>query len=546
MNSILHQTRERELVIAFAGGTLALCASLANFLVHNQYPFGRPEVGIIVGGMLCITVAMAFFYVGQRQWGRSFLEGLLALLFVDFNTSSFAAAVGIGTVIALLSWWRRMSFLPALAVIGVVIVASKAAGIGESSVWLKDEVARPHTVPPAATREPAVVHIILDEQLGIEGLRTEGPRGRRLGDELQAFYQRNGFAIYGGAYSEHMHTVNAIPAILNYGEKLGDEATAKGVDVGPTQYLKAIRDRGYRATILQSDFAEYCRGNAPDECITYEASSLRPTLRLPLSASERARLAMLKFLALSELVNGLTIGWNATAAQLGALGWNVPNFDPGNDGRSSSVGSLLAFDELIARLRSARPGTIYFAHLLMPHYPYVVRADCSYLPWQSWKVRYGIVNLQERRNAYYAQVRCAHRKVSEALAALDHSPAGRQSIVIIHGDHGSRLTEVDPVVANIGSFSDDDMVATFSTLFAIRVPGVRASYSPERAPVPQLLKEFAASDFRQPPAIPVRSNPSVFLDDEDWKPVRRVPLPGSWANGVSPNVGQQVRGGVSH
>jgi hypothetical protein len=525
---------------------MASWASIVNFLDHNQYPVFRPEIGLIAGGLLCLSAAMAFFYVEQRQWGRSFLEGLLALLFVDLNTASLPLAVGTGATVALLSWWRRMSVLPALAVIGAVVIAGKTMGLGGAPAWLKDEkAARPRASAPA-THRPAIIHIILDEQLGIEGLRREGPQGRQLAEELQAFYQRNGFALYGGAYSEHMHTVNAIPAVLNYGERLGAEATTNGVRVGPTEYFRTILDRGYAARILQSDFADYCTGGNFDECITYDASSLHPTLPLPLSTAERARLIMLKFVALSGLINRLAVPWNAAAAQPGTLGWNVPAFDPGNDGRSSSVGSLSAFDEFIARLRKVRPGTIYFAHLLLPHYPYVLRADCSYLPWQSWKLRYGTETLQERRNAYYAQVRCAERKVSDALRALAQSPAGGQSIVIIHGDHGSRLTTIDPVAATVGSFSDADMVATFSTLFAIRTPSSPASYSTERLPVARLLKEFAASDFRQPPSIRTMSNPSVYLDDADWRPVRRVPLPRSWLDGgESPKSGQPAGSGVS-
>ena len=96
MKAALRKEPGRELAIAFAGGAAILCASLANFLNYNDYPLLRPEVGIVTAGMLGIAAALAVFYVAQRQWGRSFLEGLLALLFVDLNTDSFLLACAPG------------------------------------------------------------------------------------------------------------------------------------------------------------------------------------------------------------------------------------------------------------------------------------------------------------------------------------------------------------------------------------------------------------------------------------------------------------------
>jgi hypothetical protein len=279
--------------------------------------------------------------------------------------------------------------------------------------------------------------------------------------------------------------------------------------------------------ILQSDFADYCAGTAVDECITYNSSSLRPTLALPLNTTDRARLLALKFLALSDVAFGLALPWNALRTRLGPEGLILPLFDPENDSRSSTVGSLAAFDELTRRLETAQPGTVYFTHLLLPHYPYVVRDDCSYLPWQSWKLRFRS-SLQQRRTAYYGQLRCTKRKLSAALGALSRSPAGRGSIVIIHGDHGSRITQTDPNETNLGAYSDADMIAGFSTLFAIRAPGVEPTYHVERQPAAALLREFAGSQFRSAPHPKPPLVHTVYLDDRHWKPVRRVRLPQSW------------------
>jgi hypothetical protein len=45
--------------------------------------------------------------------------------------------------------------------------------------------------------------------------------------------------------------------------------------------------------------------------------------------------------------------------------------------------------------------------------------------------------------------------------------AGKDAIIIVQGDHGSRMTDVDPFVDNLGKFGSADMIASYSALFAL-------------------------------------------------------------------------------
>jgi arylsulfatase A-like enzyme len=185
--------------------------------------------------------------------------------------------------------------------------------------------------------------------------------------------------------------------------------------------------------------------------------------------------------------------------------------------------------ELTSELSHAQPGNVYFAHLLLPHYPYAYDANCRLLRWRNWEKPFAGRQLSNRQHAYYAQVRCTMSKVRELLAALDRSPASRDNIVIIHGDHGSRITEVEPADSSIGKFSDSDMVATYSTLFAVRPVQRSPSYRSQRLPIAQLLKDFARAGFARPPSPPSPAVPTVHLDGPGQKPGRRAALPTSWA-----------------
>lgn len=60
--------------------------------------------------------------------------------------------------------------------------------------------------PVAATGLPPVVHIILDEQMGIEGLPRDLPGGASLQDDLKDFYRSRGFTLFGQAFSHYYMT----------------------------------------------------------------------------------------------------------------------------------------------------------------------------------------------------------------------------------------------------------------------------------------------------------------------------------------------------
>ena len=108
--------------------------------------------------------------------------------------------------------------------------------------------------------------------------------------------------------------MNAIPHVLNYGSRLAQDADPRRTVIGPTVYLTSLVHDGYNLTIFQSDYADYCSGSKFSECITYDGSSLRPTLQLPLPSVERTGLIGFSSLAsLSDAVRAISIPWNVTA-----------------------------------------------------------------------------------------------------------------------------------------------------------------------------------------------------------------------------------------
>jgi hypothetical protein len=380
-----------------------------------------------------------------------------------------------------------------------------------------------------AASKPAVLHIILDEHLGLEGFSALGPKGAELRKELEAAYVGAGFTMFSRAYSEHMHTANAIPQVLNYGRRLGLDHSSVGVKIGPTEHLQFLSKSGYTLRIFQSDFADICSGASYASCTTYDSFSLRPVLDVPLTATERAKLITLKFLTLSQLSYWLLDGWNDAVPVARQIGLNPPVAKLTSTALTSSVASFAALDRLNSQLSAARPGEAHIVHLLLPHYPYVLSRECKLLPRSSWDWRVSNSPLAIKQRAYMEQVRCVTTKVLEAVELFRSSPGGKNGAVIIHGDHGSRITQIDPQLGSIGRFKDSDLIAAFSTFFAVRTANGEGGYVNDAQPITPLVHDFARRGFKSPPQVDPAAVRGVILDDSEWRPRVRVPMAKDWA-----------------
>ena len=77
--------------------------------------------------------------------------------------------------------------------------------------------------------------------------------------------------------------------------------------------------------------------------------------------------------------------------------------------------------------------------------------------------------------------------------------------------------------------TDDDLIAGYSTLFAVRAPGLGSGVDRRPTAAPELLQALARSAFTsaETPRRPGRTR-TVMLEDPDWVPTLAVPLPDDW------------------
>jgi hypothetical protein len=503
-----------------------LFASFATFLVHNSYPLVTKEVGVSLVALFAAAGAMGLLYQFVGNFVRRLFEALLVYLAIELNFDLGIAGLLIAAAAPVV---LRRYLMPGIGVVFSAVLIGQLVGAATGA----DQSARASTTPPATTtpasRLPVLVHVVLDEHIGMQGLPVDQPGTAAMRQELGAFYQRHGFRLFGGAYSEHMHTINALPYLLNFGKEQpwvpGSKQT--GVTLQSNAYFDALRGLGYAINVYQTDFVDYCTGGQVRSCTTINGSALGPLSRTGLSAAEKAAVMLSSFWSLSDGAAMATKVYDALAVAVSPhLGTELPRIDLDLYRRTSTAGAVEMADRVIADLQQAKPGEAYFAHLLLPHYPYSANRDCTIKPLAEWGKRRSLrLSLSVRHQAYFDQIGCVLKKVDAIVQAL----AGKDSIIVLHGDHGSRITTYDPSVENAGRFDEHDLVAGYSTLFAVHAPSLAGGYDATPAPVAGLLASLATSGFT---AVDVGAAfvaaPSVVLENGEWQPVERHALPADW------------------
>lgn len=509
----------REAGVATGAGILVLLASLANFLGHNEYPLWTPEVGVATLALVAVAASVGLTYLVVGQLGRVLLQHCLVFMALDLNFDFIVAVVG--TVAIGLVLRQRMLLFIAIAA-GVVLV-TQAAGVG-----LGATTGSAPSVPGAQRSDaPLLVHVVLDEHIGIEGL-IDTPRGVAMREKLIAFYSGNGFRLFGGAYSHYLHTVNSMPEVLNFGAL----PPVASFDVNPNAYFDRLGELGYGIHVWQTDFLRYCDNAFVVSCRTRRAFDAHDLVEAPLPATVKAKLLIDSMATLSDGIGNLSIIYDGAALAGRYVGLRLPLYRLRDRPMPAAVGALETIDAVVAELRGASRGEAYFVHDLVPHDPFILTPECGIKQAHDWQNRSGPRAAKERREeAYFDQIDCLLVRLQVLLDAIAASPAGEDAIVLIHGDHGSRITDVDPTVETEGRFTDADLIAGYSALFAVRASGIAPGYESRRLSLSELVTALAGSGFAE---IDVPHEPDrvhlIVLENRETEPVKQFPLPAWWVD----------------
>ncbi len=400
--------------------------------------------------------------------------------------------------------------------------------------------APPTAAAPAGAAPPPVVHIVLDEQAGVEGIPGDVPGAAELREEMKAFYLDNGFRLYGGAFSPYYNTENSLSNLLN-GTLLPRDLPSltkldRGYSLDDNAWFELLGEQGYRIRVYQTDFLNFCGGDtsALSRCTTYPANGIVAARDMNAGLSTKVGLLFDNYL------NPSTV--NVLVAM---LGYALDNYEGDGvwktevDGvvwKPVGLGALWSktiLERLTDDLRAAKPGDAFYAHLLLPHRGFVMDEDCGLKPDMStWYdhpytgvrpgQRLSAASRSARYVAYFKQIRCTQLLLAGMMAALEEAGVLDTAIVIVHGDHGSRITGTPPLEEYAAGLTRMDMIDSFSTLVAIRSPDTAAGYDASARSVQALFAELA---LRRPLA----DERAVFFITPDQRqpgtPMPKHPLP---------------------
>ena len=79
------------------------------------------------------------------------------------------------------------------------------------------------------------------------------------------------------------------------------------------------------------------------------------------------------------------------------------------------------------------------------------------------------------------------------MAGLEETGRLDDATIVINGDHGSRISES----LYVDYMNDDDLVANYASLFAVRAPGVAARIDNRFASIQDLFAKFMGFDVSE-------------------------------------------------
>jgi hypothetical protein len=522
---------------------LLLVAPFLGYVQYQRYGVSHPEVALVVLILAGIALVLGAGCVLSPAFSVATLTGLLTFL-IDIQTGEELGLKKLGLLflgVWALMWVFRRGAHRIISWMMVTVILMLWLVPPRSGAVTSEELSITRSSSPQRHDLPLVLHLLLDEFIGVEGLPADlAPSGFK--QELQSFFTDRGFRVFGKAYSEYPITEWSVPHLLNLipGRYVAG-LTVPGPSAGTHRlvrnaYFERLVSMGYTIRVHEPDYLYLCPAGLPASCRTYPTTSLALLDHLDVPAGFRFSVVVGSFLNQSEAYSRLKHKYQTLrlrfAPRIALPAWNWERSTGG------SAGSMRMFDGVTRELSKTQRGTFVFAHILMPHYPYVYDADCRQRPVTEWMSRSdatradvagGIMNVPQGRatryRSYFRQVACTLHQIDRLLGAIP--PGARQdAIIIIQGDHGSRITLVDPTtVANVRPAASDYADA-FSTMFAVRSGSIEPAYDRRITPITCLLRTLVDRDFRSFAGIDACSSPNtVFFMTGGKEPPAPRPLP---------------------
>jgi len=323
---------------------------------------------------------------------------------------------------------------------------------------------------------PPYLHVILDE-MGPLSLMPDTPQFAALQQRMRADYAQRGFELFDDTQVVAGATqISLRDAFSRGGTGQGEPDEDFVHELPDNRLLEGLRTAGYRVNVLQTSFLRLCAA-ADEACRSYADSGDGAAIEASggTFGVELRHVLLDLHLMLKNTQYVRASSYYRTLVLLGERAFGVGG--PGSRlfvSRPPQVLKLM--HETAANLSALGRGEAFVGHFLLPHFPYVLDAGCALKGPERraaprWLLKWGEPPfvLHETEAAYWEQAACTHAALMAMIDAVTGTQAGKQAIIVVHGDHGSRILErvIDPHGEDAGAGPEARRHALF-THFAVR------------------------------------------------------------------------------
>lgn len=346
--------------------------------------------------------------------------------------------------------------------------------------------------PNTPIDKPNILVMILDEHIGIEGIPAINESAKNLKEKLIHDYVQNRFLVYGRSYSNYYNTFKSVPSILNYALfKDGSNQASDSYEV-----LEKFYRQGYAVNIYQSNYYGYCapsRGRYR-QCLEYDKNSIGFLYGTSLPIHEKVRVMMASFFEAHKSAVLRKAYW-LLSEKYAWLPW----------GHVEAIAAMQVFELIKRDMALQKSGNVFFAHLLIPHSPYLYDSECRLKGTAEWEQRLitnhfdSAASWRRKSERYLEQVGCTHKKVSELFEVMRNTGSYDKATIVIFGDHGSRIYSAMPHEEQkdmewlYENSTPRDLIELFSDFLVVKNGdrGLQTGrYIPEKTPAVKVIGEL--------------------------------------------------------
>ena len=502
---------------------LVLAIPLLRLLIRARYELWRLEV---LASLLLLTLPC--LALAALPGGTSVFFGLLTLWVGFFAATGVQAQISSGlpwvvyfAALAILMGGAALVFRERFALLMAIYLGGMVGA--EAALTLTGEReaaadAAPRSGPPLAH----TIHLILDEQTGMAGFPRQIEACESAARTWQATLERHGFTVFPNAFSNYDLTWISIPSVLNEQllEREGQFQRRNHIVPGNRLFAKATA-RGLDLTVYQSDFMRFSNDRHRYRRVReYDSNDVSALLAVPASWPERVRHLMVWYFMLDQPLAGLLkprFPELAMGIRMGPLAVR-------------KVWPRVILEDIVA----ARTPTLFFAHLLTPHAPFIYDASGRVRPSAEWKGPLALSDAEyiSRYRDYCGQSAFLAHQLDGFFGELRKAGILDTAQVVLHGDHGARVR----VVKNLEEADDlskkypvqptlRNLLDSFSVMFAVRSPGaLHGSVNPTKG---SILSLIWLNDGRPDPGADSDFN-KVYVAGEDGVIARSIPILRLW------------------